>query len=151
MGFLDKIFGGGAKALVDTVSGVVDKFVTTPDEKAAMKAAIEAEINRHVEAMRDRAIRENELENMDRDSARQREIAHIKATGKADHFQYFVGAIMMLTFVAVTIFLLKYELPEKNGHIIVNLVGILEGAVIAIVTFYYGSSRGSREKTSPQP
>jgi len=148
MGFLDKIIGGGAKALIDSVSGVVDKFVTTSDEKAAIKQAMEAEINRHMEAINAQALRENELENMDRDSARNREIAHIKATGKADHFQYFVGGVVMLTFVAVTIFLLKYELPEKNGHIIVNLVGILEGATIAIVTFYFGSSRGSREKNA---
>jgi hypothetical protein len=146
MGFLDKIFGGGAKALIGTVGQVVDKFVTTDAERAAAKLEMEKVINSHIEKMAELAIRENEVENADRDSARKREEAYIKSTGRADWFQHFVGAVVLICFVAVTVFLLNREVPERNNHIVVNLIGILEGAVIGIITYFYGSSRGSRIK-----
>jgi len=147
MGLLDKIFGGAADKVITSVGNVLDNLITNKEELAAAKLAVDKEINRHIESLKEITYRENELENADRDSARNREVAHIKATGKADHFQYFVGGVMMVTFVAVTVFLLKYELPEKNGHIIVNLVGILEGAVISVVTFYFGSSRNRNNES----
>jgi len=42
---LNKILGKGAKETIEAVSNVVDKYVSTPEEKAALKASIEAEIS----------------------------------------------------------------------------------------------------------
>jgi hypothetical protein len=42
---LEKILGKGAKETIEAVSNVVDKYVSTPEEKAAIKASIEAEIS----------------------------------------------------------------------------------------------------------
>lgn len=148
MSFIDKILGGGIAKAVEGVGNVVDKFITTSDEKIAAKLAIEQELNKHKEAMQKQADEVEVAYLKDRDSARSRETEFVKATGHADYFQYFVGGVIMLNFVAVTVYLLKYELPEKNSHVIVNLVGILEGAVIAVISFYFGSSRGSREKNT---
>lgn len=41
MGLLGKIFGGGAKELVEGIGNVVDKFHTSDEEKAAAKLEIE--------------------------------------------------------------------------------------------------------------
>jgi hypothetical protein len=43
---IKKILGGGAKETVDAVGNIVDKFVATPEEKAAAKAQIEQEISK---------------------------------------------------------------------------------------------------------
>lgn len=42
---LNKILGSGAKDAVEAISSVVDKYVSTPEEKAEMKASIEKEIS----------------------------------------------------------------------------------------------------------
>lgn len=146
MSFLTKIFGEGTKAVVDSVGSVLDNLITNKEELEAAKLEAAKEINRHLEAMQGMAHRGNELENADRASARDREVAHIKATGKADHFQYFVGGVVMVCFVGVVVFLLNKSIPKENDHVIVNLIGILEGAVISVITFYFGSARTVREK-----
>lgn len=43
---LNRILGKGAKETIEAVSNVVDKFVTTPEEKQAMRTSIEAEISK---------------------------------------------------------------------------------------------------------
>ena len=42
---LNKILGKGAKETIEAVSNVVDRYVSTPEEKAALKASIESEIS----------------------------------------------------------------------------------------------------------
>ncbi len=42
---LNKILGKGAKETIEAVSNVVDRYVSTPEEKAALKASIEQEIS----------------------------------------------------------------------------------------------------------
>jgi len=46
MGGIKDLFGQGAKGIIEGVGGVVDKFVQTPEEKAAMKAELEKEISK---------------------------------------------------------------------------------------------------------
>ncbi len=42
---LSKLAGKGVKEAVEAVSNVVERYVSTPEEKAAVKASIEAEIS----------------------------------------------------------------------------------------------------------
>jgi hypothetical protein len=88
----------------------------------------------------------DKLEFADKANARQRETDFIKATGHIDWMHTVVGILVMIAFVLMTFLLFTQEFPEKSEHIIINLVGILEGAVITVVGYYYGSSAGSRIK-----
>tara|TARA_R110002020_G_scaffold219525_5_gene427455 strand:- start:67 stop:462 length:396 start_codon:yes stop_codon:yes gene_type:complete len=47
MGVLDKIFGGGAGKLVESVGGVLDNLTTTKDEKLEAKRKIKELISNH--------------------------------------------------------------------------------------------------------
>jgi hypothetical protein len=47
---LNKILGKGAKETIEAVSNAVDRYVSTPEEKAALKASIEAEISQRWKA-----------------------------------------------------------------------------------------------------
>jgi hypothetical protein len=47
---IKKLFAGGAKETIEAVANVVDRFVSTPEEKAEMKANIEAEISKRWKA-----------------------------------------------------------------------------------------------------
>lgn len=42
---ITKLLGKSAQQTIEAVSNVVDKYVSTPEEKAAIKASIEAEIS----------------------------------------------------------------------------------------------------------
>ena len=47
MGVLDKIFGGGAGKLIDSVGGVLDNLTTTKDEKLEAKRKIKELVANH--------------------------------------------------------------------------------------------------------
>jgi len=79
----------------------------------------------------------------DRASARRREI-NLAKLGKVDFMLYLTGIVALGCFVAVIITMLSGKLPESA--IVHQLIGLLEGMVIAIVTYYFGSSKGSRDK-----
>jgi VIT1/CCC1 family predicted Fe2+/Mn2+ transporter len=48
--------------------------------------------------------------------------------------------------IALSWFLLQREVPGGNKEIIINLMGVLEGALVTVFTFFFGSSRSSDEK-----
>lgn len=61
-------------------------------------------------------------------------------------FKHVVGAIVMLAFLVGHLALLFKGIPEQNKEAFIHSLGMLDAAVIAIVSFYYGSSAGSKEK-----
>lgn len=146
MSFIDKIFGGGAVKVAEGVANIVDKFVQTKEEKAELAAKIQAEVNRHMEAMAADATKQLELELKDKDSARTRETDFVKSTGHIDWMMTAVGILVMLCFMVTVWFVATQPLPEGSEHLLINAMGILEGMVMAVVGYYYGSSAGSRIK-----
>jgi hypothetical protein len=67
MGILGKIFSGGASELVNSVGGVVDKFVTTKEEKLEAKRKIKELILSH-EAQMEKNITDRWSADMNSDS-----------------------------------------------------------------------------------
>ena len=143
---ITKIFGGSAKEVVTSVGGVLDNLITSKEEKEAAKLAIEKEINRHFEQIQSNLLKERELENDDRASARTRESEFVKATGHIDWLMWFlaIAAIGIFGFLVWT--LLKAEVPEKNEILVVHTLGIIEGIIVSLFSYYFGSSAGSRIK-----
>lgn len=65
---------------------------------------------------------------------------------KVDMMKTITGLIILVIFSMLVLSLVTRELPERNREVVVHVLGIIEGAVMAIVTFYYGSSKGSQQK-----
>lgn len=124
------------KGVLGIVKNIIDR---DPEIPAEQKLEFEKLLQDHEKEM-------YALEVQDRDSARHREIEVIKTLGHADRMQIFVGAIMVLAFFTALIMIGFKEIPARNEHIMINALGILEGAVLAVITYYYGSSMGSRIK-----
>lgn len=143
---IGKIFGSGAKEVVSAVGGVLDNLITTKEEKEAAKLEIEKEINRHFEALQANATKELELELADKDSARKREAEFVKATGHMDWMQTSVGVIVLITFIGSLVLIGFKKIPEGSEHLMINAIGIMEGMVLSVVGYYFGSSAGSRIK-----
>ena len=86
------------------------------------------------------------LEIQDKDSARKREQEFVKVTGHMDWMQTAVGVLVMSSFLAALVLIGFKEIPSKNEHLMINAIGIMEGLVLSVVSYYYGSSAGSRLK-----
>lgn len=86
------------------------------------------------------------IEMQDKNSAREREAEYIKSSGHADWMMIFVGATIMIAFFLSMVIVVYKPIPSGNEHVVVNAIGILEGLVLSIAGYYYGSSLGSRIK-----
>ena len=80
-----------------------------------------------------------ELEVADRDSARRREV-EIAKTGKTDYMHYLTGIIGLGCFCFMIYAIVYLQIPESNKEVWINLIGIVQGIVLSIFGFYYGSA-----------
>lgn len=87
-----------------------------------------------------------QLEVADRASARRREI-EISRTGKTDWLFYISGIIALSAFLLMVYAVIFLSVPESNRDMFIHLMGIIEGVALMIFAYYFGSSKGSAEKT----
>lgn len=95
----------------------------SPEEKAQMHAQL---------------VELYKLEVEDRDSARQREVEMMKA-GAQDWMMNVTGAVGLFAFVFLIIAIVFITVPEHNKELMIHTTGIVEGIVLSIVGYYYGS------------
>jgi len=65
---------------------------------------------------------------------------------KIDVMQFIAAMTVMSVFLMVVNALIYRVIPPENKEILIHVLGIIEGAVMTIVSFYYGSSKGSQKK-----
>lgn len=153
MGLLDKIFKKGADAVVGSVGDAIDKIFTNDEERAAKQVELEKVkneaakiVNEHLEAIMADATKQIELEVQDRTSARTRETEFVKATGHIDYLQW-VLAIAAVILFGYSIYAVVTGIISKNyENLFHNILGIIEGIIMSIYNYYFGSSAGSRVK-----
>lgn len=85
-----------------------------------------------------------ELEIKDRDSARTREI-EVAKTGKADVMMYATGGTGLATFILMVLAVI-YMPEQQENKLFVHLMGIVEGVTLTIFAYYFGTSKGSKDK-----
>ena len=146
MGWLTKLFGGGGKAIVDSLGGVLDNLITNKEELAKVKLEGEKEVNRHLESMQADATKQIELEVQDRSSARNRESEFVKATGHIDYLMWVLAVAAIIIFSFMVWSVVKSTVPDANRELIFHIFGIVEGFLLSIFNYYFGSSAGSRVK-----
>lgn len=144
--FLNKIFGGSAEKIISSVGGVLDNLITNKEELAKAKLEAAKEVNRSIEAMEALAVKEYEIEVQDRTSARSREGEFVKATGHIDYLMWFLAIAAMLIFSYMVWSVINYKVQEDNRELIFHIFGIVEGVLLSIFSYYFGSSAGSRIK-----
>lgn len=118
----------------DTVEAVTKAVQNDPD--AALK-------------LREIDLREIEAANKDRDSARNRE-AMIATSDKAPTLNKIVTPVLALgvTLLSFALFaiLIFVEVKPEAKDILIYILGVLSAAVTQILSYYFGSSAGSKEK-----
>lgn len=146
---LGKIFGTGAKEVVNSVGSVLDNLITTKAEKEAAKLEIEKEINRHFEALQSNATKELELELGDKANARGMQAEALKQSDLfSKRFVYYFTTFWSLFSAGYLIGTTFVEIPEKNSHVVDTTLGFLLGTAIALMfSFFYGTSLKENQRS----
>lgn len=66
---------------------------------------------------------------------------------KNNAFMYALGAVIAVGFFVLLYFIVFIEIPTSNKDIVNIVVGALVGAFAMVVSFFFGSSKGSMDKT----
>ncbi len=64
-----------------------------------------------------------------------------------DWFQYGLGILVIVAFLAVLVTLIKVAAPLENKDALLLLLGVLAGQSKDVTGYFFGSSKGSNEKT----
>ena len=80
-----------------------------------------------------------ELEVMDRDSARDREV-NLRKYG-TDWMFNATGIVGLAAFAFLVYTVVTTEVPESNKEIFIHLLGIVEGVALSIFGYYFGSAK----------
>ncbi len=123
------------------LSAIGNKLKEVSGESAAKKAIYEEFRMKEMEFEKDMF----ELRVRDRESARNREI-EVRKTGKFDFLYHLTGIIGLGVFVFLVYVIVFVEIPSENSKIFYHLLGIVEGVVLSIFAYFFGSSKGSKEK-----
>jgi len=65
---------------------------------------------------------------------------------RKDKFKYVVAGTVLFCFLLIVHALTYRSIPDVNKEIFVHTIGLVEGAVLTIVTYYFGSSSSSADK-----
>lgn len=153
----DKLFGTGAKGLVDSVGNALDGLITNKEELAAAKLAVEKEANRHMEAMNASVTKELELQLQDVSNSRD---ANVKIQ-ESEHSSwlskntgYCLDIFISLIWSGLTFYIAaKYlNIIKLNAGVdfsgVWGLYASVTGLMTIVLSWHRGSSRGSADKSA---
>ncbi len=64
-----------------------------------------------------------------------------------EYFVYILAGIIVAGFIGVMVILIFHLAPESNNTLLNVLAGAFATMTIQVVNFYFGSSKGSADKT----
>jgi hypothetical protein len=136
------LFQGKVKEVLDSAFNGLDGIVTSKEELAKIRLQAEQEINRHVEAMEASALKEMEIHNAERKSARELQVA---ALGQTDIFSkrfiYYLAAFIVLSSTAFGAMLFFVTVPEENKRLVEMFSDVyLFGGAMLVLSYFFGAT-----------
>lgn len=139
MGWLDKIIGGGAASIVDSVVKGVDTFVTSDADKQKL-LMIETQAKLDIQKLQ-----------MDAEREHLKDVQSARTMYAADNIiQKILALLFTISFFGFMVFLLfllkDAALSSDQTNLVYAMFGAVSGIMVTIISFYFGSSQGSRNK-----
>ena len=151
---LSQLAGAGMQKVVDAV---LDKGVDVVEEKLGITLTPDADgklSEEKLSSLKEAAMKHEEFmfeqEVKDRSSARQREVdiasnEHVPLINKVIT-PYLAISVISASFVLFAILIFVDVRPEAKD-ILIYILGVLSAAVTQILSYYFGSSQGSKDKS----
>lgn len=67
---------------------------------------------------------------------------------RVDMMKTIVGLVFISVFTFTVIYILRHAVPAENTEIAHFMMGEVSGVALTIATYYFGSSKGSQEKSA---
>ena len=115
------------------------------DPTAAVKLA-ELEMNHKIE-LEKLVLQRAAMDFADTADARKRQVDSEKATGKRDYNLYILAWTVVIGFFVLCFALMKMVLPPGQNDVVFMLFGGLNSGFSLVLGYFFGSSKGSSEKT----
>lgn len=64
---------------------------------------------------------------------------------KLDIIKSLAAFTIMAALLIIVVALIKINIPPENKEALIHMLGIIEGGMIAIISFYFGSSKGEQK------
>lgn len=141
VGALGRAFGLGSSAKPEDVLTAI-----SADPEIRLKAMVAD--NDFKAKMRDLEIQELKTYIEDVQSARTRQVETEKATGRRDTNLYVLAWTIIGGFFGLMAVLLFVKIPEDSTGVIFMLFGSLSAAFGGVVSYFFGSSKGSADKSA---
>ena len=133
-------------ALLDVGMKVLDRFVPDPAEKAKAQAEL-------LKMQQEGRLAELQAEMADLDSARKREMA-VATSENAPYLNKIVTPLLAICILIATFILFGLVMfadgmiDTTRKDIIIYVLGVLSAISTQIVSYYFGSSKGSADKNT---
>lgn len=137
------VITSGAVKLLSSFFGLPDNASPESISQAAAALGPEKYIelkkldNEFKQSLIDAGVKLEEIAAKDRDSAR------TMRTVMSDRFPDLLAIVTIVGVAYLEYLIFSQEMPDGNKDFILRSLGMLEGMVMLIFAFYYGSSRGS--------
>ncbi|MBF0121157.1 MAG: hypothetical protein HQK79_20180 [Desulfobacterales bacterium] len=136
------------------ISTIASKFNTDANKPEELVKAIQADPQsliklKQIEKEYNGEI-ELELERIrlaDTNSAREREKAIFAVTGKKDIHMYALSWVIVAGFLIFCALLMYHAFPKEQENLIFLIVGTLSSGFGTVIQYFFGSSKGSADKT----
>lgn len=126
-----------AGKIIDGLARAVDRFITTPEEKQAIRQALENEWHRHQESLKKITLE-------DVQGARTREAALGNSLGV--WVQNAAAVLVLLLFGGLLLLLWSRPIAPENQRLADLLMGSLSGVVLQLFNYWFGASARERAR-----
>ncbi len=75
----------------------------------------------------------------------------MKNTKHFDWMMWLLATFGLFLLYYLVYHLLHENIPEPNRELLIHTLGIIEGVIVTIYSYYFGSSAGSRVKDMKEP
>lgn len=155
MGFLSKIFSGGADKLIGTIGGIVDNLTLSKEEKEQLKIDLIKAQNEHEIKLAEIAEKETEAYLADVKNSRDSNV-QIQTSDKVPVFikfvPYVIDCFVFIVWGGLTIWIAGTWLNIIKRDASVNFEGVMglyaavTGIAMTVLNFHRGSSKSSDDK-----
>lgn len=137
-----------ASTLIGSVTSMIDEVVTNKEERETLKLAAQKQVQDYTVRIEELAQASEKMFLEDKQSARDMQKAALEQTDLfSKRFVYYLALGLIGATILFDYFLLFKEIPTANKDMVNTIAGMLNsGGVIAIVQFFFGSSKGSSDK-----
>lgn len=141
---LEQLKGGAVEVLKDGLGKAAEIFTNVQEGKLDLKQGLQEIEKLKIEG-------EQKLETayiQDVQDARDLKKTEIQSDDKfVRRFSYYLAAITILLTFTLLILLYYVEIPKGNERIVDMALGSFIGAAMSIFVFFFGSTKGSKDKT----